>query len=104
MGRITPTTRSSPGDDHRAEAEPAAGLSTATTNAILETRLPLSLSLIWRRQSDFYVQRGIKAWSEDRVPEYITNNPFFADLCAKIVLSFLQDCKASSASGGGPPL
>jgi hypothetical protein len=39
--------------------------------AILETDVPLSQSLIWRLQRDFYAQRGLKAWTEDMVPGYL---------------------------------
>ena len=60
--------------------------------AILETDVPLSQSLIWRLQRDFYVQRGLKAWTEDLVPSYITNNPFIAEIYAEIVAGFIADC------------
>src|SRR6185312_9592042 len=59
---------------------------------LLETDVPLSQSLIWRLQRDFYVQRGLKAWNEDMVPSYITNNPFIAEIYAGIVAAFAQDC------------
>ena len=60
--------------------------------AVLETDVPLSQSLIWRLQRDFYAQRGIKAWTEDLVPSYITNNPFIAEIYAQIVAGFISDC------------
>src|SRR5437899_12721833 len=69
----------------------------------LERNVPLSQSLIWRRQRDFYVQRGLRAWSEDQVPAYITNNPFFAEICAAVVFGFLKDCMASSDGDRMPP-
>lgn len=59
---------------------------------LLETDVPLSQSLIWRLQRDFYEQRGLKAWKEDLVPSYITNNPFIAEIYAGFVAAFLQDC------------
>jgi hypothetical protein len=59
---------------------------------ILETDVPLSQSLIWRLQRDFYAQRGLKAWTEDMVPSYITNNPFIAEIYAQIVAGFISDC------------
>src|SRR5215471_11507531 len=62
----------------------------------LERDVPLSQSLIWRRQREFYAQRGLKAWSEDRVPEYITNNPFITEIYARIVAEFLDECLAAS--------
>jgi tetratricopeptide (TPR) repeat protein len=58
----------------------------------LEKDVALSSSLIWRLQRDFYVQRGLKAWTEDLVPSYITNNPFIAEIYAEIVDGFISDC------------
>jgi len=43
-------------------------------------------------QRDFYAQRGLRAWTEDMVPQYITNNPFIAEIYARIVFGFLRDC------------
>ncbi len=60
--------------------------------AVLETDVPLSQSVIWRLQRDFYARRGLKAWTEDLVPSYITNNPFIAEIYAGIVAGFLDDC------------
>jgi tetratricopeptide (TPR) repeat protein len=68
---------------------------------VLERDVPLSQSLIWQRQRDFYAQRGLRAWSEDQVPAYITNNPFTAEIYAGIVFAFLCDCMTQ---GGRPPL
>src|SRR5437764_15072262 len=59
---------------------------------VLESDLSLSHSLIWRRQREFYVQRGMRAWSEDLVPNFQTNNPFIAGVYARIAFSFLCDC------------
>lgn len=70
---------------------------------ILETDVPLSQSVIWRLQRDFYAQRGLKAWTEDMVPSYITNNPFIAEIYAQIVAGFLADCM-ESARGESRPL
>jgi tetratricopeptide (TPR) repeat protein len=61
-------------------------------SAVLETDVPLSQSLIWRLQRDFYAQRGLKAWTEDIIPSYITNNPFIAEIYAEVVAGFVSDC------------
>jgi hypothetical protein len=58
---------------------------------VLETGVPFSRSLLWQRLRDLYIQRGAKAWSEDRIPNFITNNPFFADIYARIVAAFAAD-------------
>jgi len=64
----------------------------ATAPRILEKDVPLSRSLIWRAQRDFYSTRALKAWTEDQVPSYITNNPFIADIYAEVIAAFLDDC------------
>jgi hypothetical protein len=62
------------------------------SNDPLERDVPLSQSLIWRSQREFYIRRGLKAWTDDMVPQYITNNPLIAEIYARIVFSFLCDC------------
>src|SRR5690242_14262486 len=63
---------------------------------VLETYVPPSQSLTWRVQRDFYVERGLKAWTDDLVPSYITNIPFIAEIYAQIVASFISDCVSLS--------
>ena len=67
---------------------------TPLSNDALERDTPLSQSVIWRLQREFYVQRGLKAWTEDLVPNFITNNPFIAEIYARIAADFLGDCIA----------
>lgn len=69
---------------------------------VLEKDVPLSSSVIWRLQRDFYAQRGLKAWNEDLVPSYITNNPFIAEIYAGIVAAFLQDCMSHPRRDSSP--
>ena len=80
-----------------------AGSSVSQETTLLETRVPLSQSVIWRRQRDFYARRGLKAWTEDLVPSYITNNPFIAEIYAAIVAAFIDDC-LGPARGEAPPI
>src|SRR5215467_2117733 len=63
----------------------------------LEKDVQLSQSLIWRRQRDFYAQRGLKAWTDDNIPSFITSNPFFTEMYAEIVASFFDDCAATES-------
>jgi hypothetical protein len=60
---------------------------------LLESDVPVSQSLIWKSQREFYAQRGLKSWTEDMVPQFITNNPFFAEIYARIVFAFICDCR-----------
>ena len=80
-------------------APPAAANAATETRRLLEQNVPLSQSVIWGLQRDFYAQRGLKAWNEDLVPSYITNNPFIAEIFAGIVAAFLQDCLSSGQRG-----
>jgi hypothetical protein len=65
----------------------------------LESSLPLSSSLIWHRQREFYEQRGLGAWTADKVPQFITNNPFIAEVYASVVFHFLCDCLDQDRQG-----
>src|SRR5437588_11691480 len=67
-------------------------LSSATPSQVLERDVPFSASLLWRRQRELYMQRGLAAWSEDHIPNFITNNPFIAKLYARMVAAFIDDC------------
>lgn len=69
---------------------------------ILERDVPFSQSTIWRLQREFYAQRGLKAWTEDMVPSYITSNPLIAGTYAAIVAGFLNDCVEQQKTGGTP--
>ena len=69
---------------------------------VLESDVSLSSSVIWPLQRDFYAQRGLKAWTEDQVPSYITNNPFIAEIYARIVFGFLCDCMRRTHATGQP--
>jgi arsenate reductase-like glutaredoxin family protein len=71
---------------------------------VVEKDIPLSSSVIWRLQRDFYVQRGLKVWTEDLVPSYITNNPFIAEIYAEIVTGFISDCMNLSQREARPLL
>src|SRR5579883_3035786 len=81
--------------------ETAAGSKNADV-AVLERNSPLSQSIIWRLQTEFYAQRGTKAWSEDQVPCYITSNPCIAEIYARMVAAFLSDCTRHSSGQAKP--
>ena len=66
---------------------------------VLESGVSLSQSVIWGLQRDYYARRGLKAWSEDDVPSYITSNPFIAEVYVGIVAAFIDDCINHSAPG-----
>src|SRR5215472_18349827 len=69
---------------------------------VLETDVSLSRSLIWRLQREFYARRGIQAWRADKIPSFITSNPFIAEIYARIVAGFLCDCREGRRQESAP--
>lgn len=63
--------------------------------SILEEDKPLSQSMIWKLQSNFYANQGPEAWIKGIVPQYITTNPYIANLYAKTVFAYCRDIAAS---------
>ena len=61
------------------------------SGVILETEKPLSQSLLWKLQTDFYANQGPEAWINGIVPQYITTNPYIANLYAKTVFGYCRD-------------
>ena len=70
----------------------------------LDNDVSLSRSCIWRISRDFYGERGLRAWTQDRIPEYITNNPLIAEVYARVVLGFMEDCELLGDARDLPPL
>lgn len=46
---------------------------------------------IWELQRAYFEEQGIKAWQNEDVPQYITNNPTIAHAYAEMIFGFLQD-------------
>jgi len=61
------------------------------SGVILEAKKPLSQSMLWKLQSDFYANQGPEAWIKGIVPQYITTNPYIANLYAKTVFGYCRD-------------
>ncbi len=67
------------------------------SKVILEADMPLSKSMVWKLQADFYANQGPEAWIKGIVPQYITTNPYIANLYAKTVFGYCRDitsCKS----------
>jgi tetratricopeptide (TPR) repeat protein len=62
---------------------------------VLEDKMPLSKSMIWKLQTDFYANQGPEAWIKGIVPQYITTNPYIANLYAKTVFGYCRDIVSS---------
>lgn len=63
--------------------------------SILEEGKPLSQSKVWKLQAAFYASQGPEAWIKGIVPQYITTNPYIANVYAKTVFGYLRDFASS---------
>ncbi len=61
------------------------------TTVILEGEKQLSQSMVWNLQSDFFANQGPEAWTKGIVPQYITTNPYIANLYAKTIFGYCRD-------------
>jgi tetratricopeptide (TPR) repeat protein len=73
-----------------------AGKSKESENSgvIIESQKPLSQSMLWKLQTDFFANQGPEAWIKGIVPQYITTNPYIANLYAKTVFGYCRDYAA----------
>lgn len=56
-------------------------------------------SPLWDLQRQYYKNQGLAAWSQGKVPSYLTSNPFIAKAYADIALAFWRDLKAKGKTG-----
>ncbi|GIP42458.1 hypothetical protein J45TS6_09170 [Paenibacillus sp. J45TS6] len=54
-------------------------------------RYRFSEAPIWDLSRAYYEEKGMKAWNNDQVPQYITSNPMIATAYAEMIFGFLQD-------------
>ena len=52
---------------------------------IVEAEKPLSQSMLWELQTEFFSNQGPEAWIKGIVPQYITTNPYIANQYAKTI-------------------
>lgn len=58
---------------------------------VIEPPTPLRDSALWKLQRAFYTAKGVSAWSEAIVPNFVTTNSFIARGYAKVILGLLKD-------------
>lgn len=58
---------------------------------VFDPPTPLRDSALWRLQRAFYETKGVNAWSEAIVPNFVTTNSFIARAYAKVILGLLRD-------------
>ncbi|RXZ82067.1 tetratricopeptide repeat protein [Paenibacillaceae bacterium] len=56
-----------------------------------QQRYRFSEAPIWELQRAYFEEKGINAWDNDQVPQYITSNPMIATAYAEMIFGFLQD-------------
>lgn len=61
---------------------------------VVEAGKPLSKSLLWKLQTEFFANQGPEAWIKGIVPQYITTNPYIANQYAKTVFGYFRDYAA----------
>ncbi len=74
----------------------------ASDGFVVEAMQPMSRSLVWTLQRNFYTQLGMDAWREQIVPNYITSNTFIADAYARMVCGYARDCVAAGMDRDEP--
>ncbi len=67
---------------------------------IIEALTPLSQSRLWTLQRQYFQSRGIAAWRDGEVPQYVTTNAMVADSYAEIVLGFYRDRRRLGGADG----
>lgn len=60
-------------------------------SSVIEENQRLSQSMLWQLQRKFFSQQGIKSWSKEIVPHYITSNPYIAQAYARMIFGWLRD-------------
>jgi tetratricopeptide (TPR) repeat protein len=64
------------------------------TPTLFEGARPLSKSLLWRINRDYYERVGVDAWSHGDVPFTLTSGPIVAWRYARVIEGFVADCVA----------
>src|SRR5579862_6012331 len=55
---------------------------------------PLSESVIWRVQHDFYEESGVAAWGSGEVPFQVSTGPAIALSYVHMIEGLVEDCRA----------
>ena len=72
--------------------------------SVLESRVPLSQSVLWGLQRRFFSDSGPAAWTKGGVPWWITTNASMGLAYARVALAYLNDCTADGLLTSEDPL
>jgi hypothetical protein len=73
----------------------------AEPKTIIEKNKPLSRSMLWRIQGNFYDEEGKNAW-DSKVPYFFTSNASMARAYAHVILGYSQDCERNGLDRAQP--
>lgn len=73
----------------------------AESKTIIEEHKPLSRSMLWRIQRNFYEEEGKSAWNS-KVPYFLTSNAPMARAYAHVILGYLYDCERNGIDRAQP--
>ena len=68
----------------------------------IEQNIPLSQSLLWQTQREYYQALGVEAWAT-QVPSFVTSNPFIAEHYAQLITFFIRDYLAQNPAAQSEP-
>lgn len=63
----------------------------SSTTCLLEEPRPFAQSRLWELQRQYFAERGVDAWRQGEVPEYVTSNPTIAHHYAQVIVACWQD-------------
>lgn len=61
------------------------------TSHLIESHKSFSESQLWKINADYYIDTGIDAWRESKIPHHLTSNSFVGRTYAILILSYLKD-------------
>lgn len=67
----------------------------SATPRVIESARRLSQSYLWQILRNYYNDKALDAWKDNRVPFHITSNPYIAHAYAQVVCAYLQDLAAN---------
>ncbi len=86
------------------ETESPMSESVTASPVVLETDIPpLSRSVLWRLQREWFDRNGADAWRRGVVPYHVTTNPVIASAYVDVVVGYWRDL-AESRNEVTPPL
>jgi hypothetical protein len=71
---------------------------------LLQGPTSLSKSVLWSLQRAYYLSEGVRCWSNNVVPNFVTTNTVIAAAYARVIIGFLRDWFGSTQADKSQPL